>query len=241
VFPFDADDPVRCTGKFSGGGRPLISFDGDTVFDPSASQNPDELWLTITEDDKDIYSFTRVDGEFDDAVPASFNTSADELDPAITGDGEALLFLRDGRVHEVTRRDGAFGQEVIRTEIEGSISGLDVSIDGLRVYVSSDPGIHVVERASRTSAFGPAQMLGIETGSFPSISPDELEIYYNVGSVIRRRTRASLEEPFGPEESVLEGPDAVELEGADPEVDATGSQLLYVVADEVFVHERACE
>ena len=240
VFQPQAD--VQCTGKFSAEFEVFFE-QGSTKFDPSTNILG-ELWFTVPSGPRDLYFATPNGLGFAAAVRATFNDDvADDYDPASTEDGSRLLFISNrnsgSRVFEVVRDGDMFSAPLMRGDIP-TVEGIDISRDGLRLYYTTPDGMFVTERPSLDGAFTAPRLLAL-VGEFPSISTDELELYYNVDATrIARRTRRAIAEGFGAEESPLEGAGAPLLDGNDAEISHDGTTLLFVDGNKVFGARREC-
>jgi hypothetical protein len=195
------------------------------------------------------FSRTGLDGENeivrwsgrDRLVVAAFNlVPGHDFDPALTRDGLVMLFLHDDQIREVRRTSVEAEFPAVPSTPQGlqRAGGLDVSPDGLTVYYDDGERLHVITRASLDSVFTGATELGF-AGRFPSISPDEREIYYNTQDGIVRRRRASPPEPFGDEEFVIEGATGP-LDGFDAEISPDNTRLYFAGADTLWFTTRVC-
>ncbi len=109
------------------------------------------------------------------------------------------------------------------------IGGLDLSPDGLRIYLDDYARLVTATRTSRTGSFGlQTQVMG-ENAGFPSVSSDGLEVYYNGGGLIRR-TRASTSAMFdGATATVIdEGGYDGDLTPDDQTLVYTGGNVTYI-------------
>ena len=238
-------DAPACTGKFSPNIELVLEQDGSTKFDP-ATNELGELWFTVVGNSRDIRLATP-DGEggFETHTAANFNDpTADDYDPAASADGNRLLFistrLGGSRVFEIVRNAGMFGDPALLANVP-PVEGIDISDDGLRLYFNDPMGLHVMERPDLGAAFANRRLLALD-GDYPSISGDELEVYYNVELArIARRTRPNATTEFGSEESPLEGTTADFLDGNDAEISPDGTTLMYAVDNQILAIRRPCQ
>lgn len=242
-----SSDATSCVnGTF---GSPIgvngIDIQVSPVTNPSL--NGDQLWFTSEGPVRQIMSSVRQpDGSYSAPMSAKL-TSGDELDVGMSGDGLRLVFLRDldnvRRVEEVVRgtRSEPFENLQRLNGLPDDIGGIDLSFDGLAVYYSNAiQNMFVARRSALGLEFeAPEQLVesgGPFGGEFPSISPDELELFYACGIDICRRVRPAIDAPFGPLQILPE-------DGRDPDLSADARTLVYVRRpdDQVRRLERECD
>ena len=223
--------------------------------DPSTSETPLELWYTTFDSTThwDIRVATRAsaDAPFDSGAAFPFNSVMDEHDPTLSADGLVLDFgsnrVTATSVYEVARatiNDPFASPRLVAPMLaEGAVDGgIDLSADGLRLYVADYTGdLRMVERASRSDVFGaPGPVLA--SGVFrPSVSPDELELYYEervssgglIGLSHRTRTTTTIAFP------AIGDPIAAQVGNPDVSTDST---RLYVASAAyiISVFTRTC-
>jgi hypothetical protein len=214
--------------------------------DPTASADAHELWFTRAGSSYDLFVATRADteGAFDIATPFAYNTAMDDDDAALSADGRVLMFVSDrvgdDQLYEARRSaiGAAFDPpaQVGGLPVREMENGIDLSFDGLTLYyVNLDAELRAIQRPSLDGAFGPPSPVLAAGIEFPSLSPDELELYYAkpTGGGLYRRTRAEPGIPFGADEIV------VFATGGDPDVSPDSMQL-YFSNQGVFVMTRVC-
>jgi len=220
----------------------------DIGYDPTLSAGGHELWFSqdMGSSSYDLMIATRADvnGGFDTATAFAHNSSMQDGDPALSGDGLVLVFISERvagiTIYQSTRPSlgAAFsppGPAGGAASSQGG-AGIDLSFDGLTLYFIGDAyELRSVHRATRSDAFGAESPVLATDVAWPSLSPDELELYYmkSAGAGIYRRTRASPTLPF----------DANELQissgGGDPDVSSDARQLFFDSGD-IFVMTRTC-
>jgi hypothetical protein len=214
--------------------------------DPSATADPLELWFSRTGivPTYDIAGASRTSATapFETQLDFPFNSSASDRDPALSGDGLAMVLISD--------RDGSWAPiEAVRTSktapfsvqaglpIAGVDGGIDLSVDGLTLYFADAGGdLRSATRGSRTAPFERSTEVLAAGILAPALSADELELYYARSDTVGvyRRTRASKAEPFDKDEML------VLADASDPDVSAD-SQRLYVKLGDFHVLTRACD
>jgi hypothetical protein len=191
------------------------------------------------------------EGAFQQPAPQILVGESILSSPTVTGDELELFFSVEGVIssYERASTDVVFSEATTVTELSGAcayVGGLDVSLDGLRLYIAcSDEAagylgpLRLATRADRAAPFVLSpQSLGT-VGASISISEDERTLYAvtptpGEGGYTHVYERASLDEPFGAGELVqgLGGsfrhpeisPDGLDLFGI------TGSDSRLVVA-----------
>jgi len=250
--PTQLDDlePPACSTVRFGPPRAIPQFvDGAAELDPQLSADGNELWFTRAE----VAGFTILRGTRESAdapytvTPAGLlATATSTLDAALTADGRRLMFLADDtggrRLYEAVRATPTTFPFDRLLMVSGLgqfqlIQSIDLSWDGLRLYFGANEGqIYVAERATRDAPFGDATML-FDAAWFPTVSGDELEIFYNrfMGTTreMFRRARADRSDAFGPEELVLD-------DGSDPDISPTSSVLVVVLGNGLSILDRPC-
>jgi hypothetical protein len=228
-----------CSGSRFTGPFPLTTITSDdSIWDPSQGDDPLELMVSLQDPNTSLLHINRATRRDTSSaytlaeVPFS-DPMIEDHDPSITAHGGRLLFLSsrvDGAHLWEALRDsnGTFSQPAIVNSVEAFDTGFDMSIDGLTIYYADSRGtpttypLFTASRPDLASDFGPPTKLLDDGIQYPSISPDQLELYYHSpasDNSIRRRVRPALEAPFGDEEIVAPGVE-------DPDVSADARTLL---------------
>jgi hypothetical protein len=247
----DAFVAPGCSGSRFTGPFELTSLTGPTTWDPSQGDDPLELIVSIQDEATNLLHINRATRP-DTAsaytlVPLPFtDPSFEDHDPSITAHGARLLFLSnrvDGAHLWEALRDstGTFSNPAIVTSVEPFDAGLDMSIDGLTIYYADTRGnpptypLFTASRPSLDEPFGSPMMLLADGIRWPSISPDQLELYYLAAddTSIHRRVRPAIDAPFGPDEPVAPGVE-------DPDVSADARTLLVSNFGQLQYMTRAC-
>lgn len=226
VFEVNVPDLCRTAGPFISQ-TPIEGMPQDHLFDPTLRDDGLELFFTraVAAAAFDIFSAQRAteDDPFGPATPLAFDTLQAETDGQLTLDGLHLFFLRDNALFEAVRdrRDVPFAGAQPRPDIDpgSGINGYDVSADGLTIYFSKNDELLVAHRASLVSAFGAESVIGPRM-DYPSISHDELELFFQSDATIARVTRPTTDAMFDAT------PEPV-FPGGDPEITDDGLQLLF--------------
>ncbi len=261
--PFDAPSPrpdaVGCAGKAFIGPDAVseLVVPNRFEFDPSENADGTELWFSSREvafDAQDLSSSTKIaaTGKWGPSTVASFNLpEVTDADAAFSDDGLHLVFvsyrLGPPRAWEVTRTaiGQPFGGASILRGIDGlTVNGLDLTLDGLTLYFSDagDGELHVAHRPSFDAPFvaeevgGALRVLASDV-AFPSISPDEREVFYTKlsGAVATyRRVRVDTSQAFEVAEEVIYN------DADDPDISSDGRRLYFVRGGQLFVARRDC-
>jgi len=251
-------DAVGCAGKRFVGPDILTDFSSPvSVFehDPNERFDQQELWFSQTEAGVQaadiLVSTPRPTGGWNPGTPASFDLPGiDDYDPSLSGDGKRLVFISnrngDPRIWEVTRADLAApfaGAALVRGLDSYFVNGLDLTTDGLTLYFSESSGgdLHVAHRPTVDAPFVPEMEAGMlrvlaTNVGFPSISPDDRELFYNHDGEppIFRRVRADSTAVFEPVEETLYD------SGDDPEISVDGKRLYFGDNGTLDVATREC-
>jgi len=240
-------EPTECSTIQFGPPMSLAQFDDNGVkeFDAQLSADGKELWfITIP---GPLYVLHRGvwndrTGEFDvvDVTPIA---DSGITEPALTADGRRLMFVGDRNgtvVFEGVRADpdaGMFDSVRVVVGLEAGVESLDLSWDGLRIYytVKGSGELWTAARPARDEPFGTATLL-FDGAIYPSVSPDELEVFYNhhdTPNPLYRRTRPDRARPFGPEALVLD-------EGEDPDVAPTSDTMIVARNNGLSLMHRVC-
>src|SRR5262245_43612546 len=239
-------DAPGCSGSMFVDPQTLGTVFEPGDFDPRTSGDPTELWFSRANGNYDIW-VARRDGDtgpVETASPFPYNSAtANDGDPAFTSDGRVLVFLSQrisGQAVYEARRPAVGAAFAAPTPIAidggGGDAGIDLTPDGLTLYfVDPFRQLRAIHRSSLEQPFGNPGPALASAVVWPSLSPDELELYYQNpdGDGVFRRTRASTTLPFDATEmQVLSG-------GGDPDVSAD-SRRLYFSNGGVSVMTRAC-
>ena len=242
----DGDVPGCAAAEFANP-QPLDGVVGNAE-DPSATGNPLELWFARSGivPSYDIAGARRAStsSAFDTPLDFEHNSTASDRDPQLTGDGLAMVFIsdRDGGWHAYEARrastSAAFDAPA-RIELPaGHVdSGIDLSADGLTLYMADGGGeLRAATRSARTMAFTAAGDVLASAVQSPTLSPDELELYYTRTDAAStyRRTRASKTSAIDKDERLV-----VE-DATEPDV-VPDSERLYVKLAGFTLLTRSCE
>jgi hypothetical protein len=246
-------DGVGCSDASFSSVTELTVFTGaPEEADPTLRADGLELWfaLRVTPGEFFIKRATRatIADAFGAIEDAPFGVAGlYERDPSLTLDGLRLLFISDRAgaftLYETTRPalDEPFGPP---NPLGGlpNVNGFDISLDGLRLYyVTQGTELWTVARPDTSSPFANPVML-MDGLRFPTISPDELELFYvpsSQSSGIVRRVRArtfddnGLPVPFDSAEEPIRA-------GTNPDIAPTAATMVYTSASSVFAADRVC-
>lgn len=256
LFGLDHLDPTR-DAALTGDG-PADGSGGQCLFEPrvllqdgSGSHDPtlsiDRMELLFVRDvgaGYDIYRAIRADVglPFDTGlIVAEINSSGDDTDPALTADSRMIVFKSDRggngpRAYQATRTSGVFSSPVLVPGLENMpVYGLDVSPDGLTLYIDDGANLVAASRTARDQPVVSTVDLTTDRASFPSVSPDRLELYFN-GAGLVQRTRVNAAATFDAATTTV-----IDAGGADGDIVADGSAIVLTggsSSDIVYLRER---
>jgi len=246
--PVPPPPPPGCSGARFVSTTDLMVMTTGEIHDPTLLDEH-ELWFTTHEagGGYQIASATRTDTTqpFGAPVIGSFVRTQMDTDPAITRDGLHILFMSDDtRVYQADRtaRDMPWSVASVVPGIDGESAGrgFDVTPDGLAIYMADANGVRTSRRSSPTGTFGPVTMLAAGVmPSFPTISPDELELFFNPvgtnGSELHRITRgdAALDFDIATDELIYQ-------DAQDPDITADAATLVYLHGGQLQTAHREC-
>jgi hypothetical protein len=248
-------EPSTCSTVVFGATRPLDEFrGGDTEFDGQLSRDGLEIWFTVGDR---IHRGTRAARSDEFTITPFAQIPEPSNDPALTADGNRMMFFhvdQPRRVFEGVRLDpmsSTFDSIRPVTSIdlatgEFGVQSLDLSWDGLTVYyvAGDNDTLYWARRPSRDAAFEEhaplLDMSGmpIDDAVWPSISADQLELFYNrradpdIAKNVYHRVRSSPTGRFS-EENVI-------LIGADPDISPDGQSLIVSQRPDLVVLDRIC-
>lgn len=222
-----------------------------TDYGPAISADGSRLYLHTGTVSQDIFMATASGGAFGAPVEvANVNTPTFEDSSASTTADELELYLSSNRdgvgscVYAATRTAATqpFGVPVRLDAlcVVDDATGPEISLDGLRLYytrvISGNEGeLMMSVRASRAGAFGlgtPVAGLTVaevgQPAGFPSLSDDELEIYFETENPfdVWRSVRTSTSMPFEPPQLVGEVNTTTASE-VDPDISIDGTTLYF--------------
>lgn len=197
------------------------------------SVTPDQLQLFMTKletnGDRTIYVSTRgsTAGAWGGAqLESTLASSGEDTEPAVWGQGLRISFLstRSGArlLYQASRAQltDPWGTVTLIGTASSSFTGFDVTADGLTLY--ADDGLNnalsKATRSSETQAYGAFGTIFSGVGQ-PSLTGNQLVLYYHRGGSIYRAERASTVGGFGGETIVTVG--------ADPDISADGTRLYF--------------
>lgn len=196
----------------------------------------------------EIYRATRTDPSTPFGTGSAVTNlvnSSDDTDPALTADGLMLVFksYRGSTISHAfqstrTSRTGSFSTPALVPGLESQIVyGLDLSADGLTIYIDDGAKLSFATRPTRADPFGPLAMISIERAGFPSVSADGLHLFYNAAGVLHR-SRPAVDVGFDVGTATV-----VDGGGADADLTADGTALVLTggtASDVVYLIERTC-
>ena len=210
--------PLGCTAEVAPVPQGSNDAEGDSAPEQGSDETIDEQSPASVDDPA-----TSLPPDSDAPCSGAWGTpvevvSADRIpsSPAITGDGLELFFvagaLEQEQFYSVKRANRAedFGEAAPVPALNAectfsSIKTIEVSNDGLRIYLSCSPDLQsdgvltMMTRASRDSTFGSPSVVGA-TPLSPWLSDDQLSLFYastEAKSATFMATRGSIDEKFG--------------------------------------------
>jgi hypothetical protein len=228
--------PVSCSTPFLGTPLEISQLAGMVGGDPTI--RGDELEMFYVYGLPGAYRIARAvrastTSEWMSAGDAPFaDPTASETDPAINADGTYVAFISDrggvgNHVYLAHRTCDTWEPVVPARGLESLTAiGIDLSWDALGLYYTiGDSMIYEVHRATTTDAFGTPEQVSMG-GTYPSISSDELELYFAGAGGVYRATRTAVGTAFAT-------PTLVTDSGNDPDVSFDGTGLLFVLTGNV--------
>jgi WD40 repeat protein len=240
----DAPPPAECT---SFAPRQNLQNGIAGSHDPTLSRDRKELFLVRRPGSNyELYRATRADTmiQFGTGTPVNElnDASYDDTDPALTDDGLMIVFKSNrggsgSKAYQATRTavGGPFTAPVSLPGLANQpVSGIDLAPDGLTVYIHDGTLLLQATRTARTDPFGSTTVIATNFGSFPSMSPTALVVYYNGSGLVRRKrnTTGQSFDSFG-EQSVDAG-------GADADMISDGTAIVFtagVSSDFIVIRE----
>ena len=241
---------------------PEFDDDNDIEFDPQLSADGNEIWLAFdtpissTERRNLMYRSLRgSDGRFGEPVLVDLvNMNGNHTgEPALTADGLRLMFRVDNspnQLYEAIRSspdqfpfDNVVAPLGLPSVMSGGVRSFDLTWDGLRLYyTNSDGELYMLTRAARDKPFGNRSELLANDVEYPTISGDELELFFRHWDDpmkpddlrLFRRERAQRDVPFGPEQEILS-------EAADPDIAPSSSELIIAYDGTLAIMKRTCD
>lgn len=248
-FPITADaaiDAPGCSNHLFSSPVELAGTFQDVVptWDPTFA-TPLQLWFVRARmtGEVDIWCATRASEQdpFGDALPVMGLDTGDDSNPSFSADGRDLLFVRGARVYETTRlsETDSFGPPVLAAGLSTVEvrNGIDLSLDGLTLYYAEGNGdLYSVTRPTRDLPFGARSVNLASNVSWLTVSPDQLELYYDSLSdneyIIHRMVRANPAAPFDSDRPVMAG--------TDPDISSDSRSLLMSDGRAIKIGYRTC-
>ncbi|HEX5061823.1 MAG TPA: hypothetical protein VFV99_20790 [Kofleriaceae bacterium] len=234
--PSDGDDPCPWGPRVqisAGGGNhdPQLSEDGLELFFVRGASGTYDIWRAVRTD---------VSQPFPMGVEvAELSSSVEDTDPTLAAGGNTIVFksTRGGTGNHAwlaTRsgRGQPFTIPVMLTGVPATVAGVDLSADGLTLYVDDGGKLVSVTRIAGSTTFMNEKTLTLERTQYPSVSADGLELYYNGAGVVRRK-RQTTNDMFDPASLVQ-----IDDGAADPDLTFGGTRLVMTGAGIVYVRER---
>jgi hypothetical protein len=203
--------------------------------EPSLAADHLELYFTRTLSGSDVFRATRANRQAPWSVgaPLALNTAYDDADPSITADGLRLFFTSNRetmsgfRAAYEAKRSSPGAEWATVEKINAttfSVESLDVSADGLRLYVveAGVPNVHVLQRGSIDDPFLDPQAIGLGLYA-PSIDAGDETIYWEDTNK-QDDDGIRVAHKNG---SVFLGADLLLVNGLDPDLSHDGSVLMF--------------
>jgi len=251
--PITPDARIDGPGCSDAGFSNPVELQGSVLqidYDPSTSGDVREIWFTRSADGFDLFAARRADANspFESIAEYAYDSPSGDFDATLSVDGLILMFVSDrlagAQVYEARRAStmDTFGSPSVITAIapDEPLRGIDLSRDGLRLYYSNGTELRMVERATTSAPFGaPSDVLATDA-HFPSLSPDELELFHarfganNSPLGVFRSTRTSTTVAFSGSAELINSTIS------DPDVSADSTQLYYSAQGHLGVMTRSC-
>jgi hypothetical protein len=209
---------------------PVLILPDVSVTDPSQRADQLELYMARLENGNyNIYVSIRSDIDSAWSLPqhvTALSSQSDDMDPALAGGG-LRIFLTSNRsgaraLYQATRSSltSSWGTPTSVGTGGAYVGGFDVSPDGRTLYADDgqNNALRRLTRASDTADFGGAGTLASGVG-YPSLTGDQLKLYYHRAGTIYRQTRTGLTGGFSKEEIVAAG--------SDPDISEDGTSLIF--------------
>jgi WD40-like Beta Propeller Repeat len=165
--------------------NPTVTADGKTLFVNRTS--------TLTAGAENVHIYTRPDptGIFsNDALVNVVSGPSGSKQPYVLPDGSALYFSTGGTLRTSMRVGSAFAAptDVIPTPSGSGYSHPVVTDDELALWFSSEAGVHLTTRKSRSDQFGAPKLVTELSTKLPArptwISPDRCAMYLTIAHVL---------------------------------------------------------
>lgn len=241
-------DGPACTGmEFTLGERLEGNVGGG--HDPSATGDPLELWYSrtgiVATYDVEGARRTGAGAPYDASIAFDYNEPGIDRDPALSADDLVLAFISDasGTLQPYESRRAAvgdsFGPPVLLPLAATAVAnGIELSADGLTLYFADDRrDLRAVRRADRSSPFSAASEVLAQSVENPTLSADELELYYSRADDAKtyRRTRRNRDAVFDDNETEI-------YAGAlEPDLSPDNQRLYVVLEGNLYVLARSCD
>jgi len=174
------------------------------------------------------------------------DVGSSDQDPSVTADGLRMLFVsnRTGGylLYEASRAtpDVLFGAAVQAAGLDAplAIGSIDLLPDGLTVYMDLNfsGDLYRSHRPALTAPFDAPVVVAPGCAGFPSVSTDELELFYVRSNLMYTRSRATTADSFGPETLMT-----LVANPGDPEVSADGTELWFTDSLAPVRATRTCQ
>jgi hypothetical protein len=240
----DAPPPCTLSAFSTPVDLPHFTSSPGREFDPFETVDRLAIWFSRSAiPPSRIYRASRSDVTADYGSDVQVLTSTTGVaDPVLTADGQHLLYTDSGAAYQSARVAGTFtaGTRLVLPE---NVTGIDVSPDGLILYVASGGHLFEARRDTIDSEFHSNQLdLDVPgTVVFPSVytSGDAIEVFYSVpvtqGSSVHRSYRTTTSQ-FQDELIITqEGPNA------DPMISRDGLRLTLAANSSLYQLTRTCD